>query len=82
MSVARAITTSTEVVGEVDGRLFLAKGEPTPGAQNRGTMRLGGRYTYRTVRVDAALILGMTPRDPKFGFTTGFTWVFDAFQLQ
>lgn len=78
LSVARAVTASTEVVGEVNGRLNLAKGAPTPGAQNAGTMRFGGRYTYRTLRVDAALILGMTSRDPSVGFTTGFTWVFDA----
>jgi hypothetical protein len=81
MSVARAVTNATELVGEVNGRMYLGDSTPAIGAENRGTMRLGGRYTYRTVRVDAGLILGMTSRDPRFGFTTGFTWVFDAFQL-
>lgn len=81
LSVARAVTASTEVVGEVNGRLFLGASEPTAGAQNSGAMRFGGRYTYRTVRVDMGVIIGMTPRDPSFGFTTGFTWVFDAFRL-
>jgi hypothetical protein len=82
LSVARAVTAATEIVGEVNGRLNLAAADPPAlGAENRGMMRFGGRYTHRTVRIDAALILGMTSRDPKFGFTTGFTWVFDAFQL-
>lgn len=81
LSVARALTTSTEVVGEINGRLNLANGDPGPGGENRGVMRLGGRYTHRTVRFDAAVLLGMTPRDPDFGVTAGFTWVFDAFSV-
>jgi hypothetical protein len=81
LSVARALTTSTEVVGEINGRLNLANGDPSPGGENRAVMRFGGRYTYRTVRLDAAVLLGMTPRDPDFGVTAGFTWVFDAFSV-
>lgn len=81
LSVARAMTTATELVGEVNGRLNLTEGPPDPGAENRATMRLGGRYTRGSVRVDAAVLLGMTSRDPSIGFTTGFTWVLDAFQV-
>jgi hypothetical protein len=44
-------------------------------------MRLGGRYTRGPVRVDAAVMLGMTSRDPQIGFTTGLTWVLNAFQV-
>jgi hypothetical protein len=44
-------------------------------------MRLGGRYTRGPVRVDAALMLGMTSRDPSVGLTAGFTWVLNAFQV-
>jgi hypothetical protein len=80
-SLARALTTSTEVVGEINSRLNLANGDPTPGGENRGVMRLGGRYTRGTVRVDAAAVIGLTSRDPDFGFTAGFTWVFDAFSV-
>ena len=79
LSIARAVTNSTEVVGEVNGRLFLGASDPAIGAENRGTMRFGGRYTRGTVRLDAGVVLGMTSRDPQIGFTTGFTWVFDAF---
>ena len=81
LSVARALTTSTEVVGEVNGRLNLANGDPEPGGENRGVMRFGGRYTRGTVRVDAGVVIGMTARDPEIGVTAGFTWVFDAFRV-
>jgi hypothetical protein len=81
LSVARALTTSTEIVGEVNGRLNLANGDPGPGGENRGMMRLGARYTRGTVRFDGGILLGMTSRDPDFGATFGFTWVFDAFSV-
>lgn len=81
LSVARAMTTATELVGEVNGRLNLASHDPDPGAENRATLRMGGRYTRGSVRVDAAVLIGMTSRDPGIGFTTGFTWVLDAFRV-
>jgi hypothetical protein len=81
LSVARAVTNAAEFVGEVNGRLNLASGEPRPGGENRAVMRFGARYTSGTVRVDAGVLFGMTPRDPDFGFTVGATWVFDAFQV-
>lgn len=81
VSVARAMTTAAEIVGEINGRLNLANGDPEPGAENRATMRLGGRYTRGPVRVDAGVLLGMTSRDPSIGVTAGVTWVLDAFRL-
>jgi hypothetical protein len=81
LSVARAMTTASELVGEVNGRLNFGTENPDPGAENRAVMRLGGRYTRGSVRVDAAVIIGMTSRDPSVGLTTGFTWVLDAFQV-
>lgn len=80
-SVARAVTTGAEVVADVNGRLEFADGLPTPGAESRGMARLGGRYTQGTVRVDGAVLIGFTARDPDIGFTAGFTWVFDAFRV-
>ena len=44
-------------------------------------MRFGGRYTRGTVRIDTAVLIGMTSRDPQIGLTTGFTWVFNAFRV-
>lgn len=80
LSVARAMTSATELVGEINGRLNAAD-DPDPGAENRAVMRLGGRYTRGAVRVDAAVLFGMTSRDPSVGLTTGFTWVLDAFRV-
>ena len=59
-SLARAVRQGLEVVGEINGRLDVRDGEPPPGTESRGTMRVGGRFTRGTVRVDGALLLGMT----------------------
>jgi hypothetical protein len=79
-SLARAVTNSTEVVGEYAGRVHFAD-VVGPGADNRGAFRFGGRFTHRTVRIDAGIILGATPRDPEFGVSVGATWVFNAFKV-
>lgn len=81
VSLARAIAQGLEVVGEVNGRLDMRDGEPPPGTDTRGAMRVGGRFTRGTVRVDGGVILGMTSRDPSFGFTAGLTWVFRGFTV-
>ena len=81
VSVARAMTTAAEIVAEVNGRLNFANGDPDPGSENRAALRLGARYTRGPVRLDAAIILGMTSRDPSFGVTGGFTWVINAFRI-
>jgi hypothetical protein len=80
-SVARAVRQGLELVGEINGRLDTRSGEPPVGTESRGAMRVGGRFTHRTVRVDAGLIVGITSRDPSIGFTAGATWVFKGFTL-
>jgi len=80
LSVARAISPSAEIVGEFVGRANFGEIE-TPGAEDRGLLRFGARYTTNGVRLDAGILLGLTPRDPEFGFSGGFTWVFDAFKI-
>lgn len=81
-SLARAVQQGVEVVGEVNGRFAPTSEEDTPpGADSRAVMRVGGRFTKSTVRVDAGILLGMTSRDPGFGFTAGLTWVFRAFNI-
>jgi hypothetical protein len=80
VSIARAMTTAAELVGEINGR-FNPTENPDPGAQNRAMLRFGGRYTRGPVRVDAAVLIGLTSRDPSIGLTTGFTWVLNAFQV-
>ena len=80
LSEARAISSSTEIVGEFVGRANFAD-IVTPGAEDRGLLRFGARYTINGVRLDGGVLLGLTPRDPEIGFTGGFTWVFDAFRV-
>lgn len=80
LSVARAISPSAEIVGEVVGRANFGE-IVTPGAEDRGLLRFGARYTTNGVRLDAGILLGLSPRDPEFGVTGGFTWVFDAFKI-
>ena len=80
LSVARAISQRAEVVGEFVGRANFAN-IITPGAEDRGLLRFGTRYTIDTVRLDAGVLVGLTPRDPQFGFTGGFTWVFNAVSI-
>jgi hypothetical protein len=82
VSVARAIRTGVEVVGELNGRLNTRSGTAPIGTESRGGMRLGSRLTRGPVRIDAALILGVTELDPTWGFTAGVTWVFKAFTVQ
>ena len=80
-SLARAVYEGVEVVGEINGRQDIRDGEPPPGTESRGAMRLGGRFTRGTVRLDGGVIIGMTSRDPSIGFTGGFTWVFRGFTI-
>ncbi len=79
-SVARAISPGAEVVGEFVGRANFAN-IVTPGAEDRGLLRFGARYTKSGVRLDAGMMLGLTARDPEIGFTAGLTWVFNAFRV-
>lgn len=80
LSVARAISPKAELVGEFAGRANFAE-TATPGAEDRGLLRFGSRYTAGSVRVDAGIVLGLTSYDPEFGFTGGLTWVFNAFKV-
>jgi len=80
LSVARAISQNAEVVGEFVGRANFAK-IVTPGAEDRGLLRFGARYTKGAVRLDGGILLGLTSYDPEIGLTGGLTWVFDAFRV-
>ncbi len=80
LSVARALSQRAEVVGEFVGRANFAN-IVTPGAEDRGLLRFGTRYTITSVRFDAGILLGLTSRDPKIGFTGGMTWVFNAIHI-
>ena len=82
ISLARAMRQDVEIVFEINGRASTRAGVPPPGTETRSAIRVGGRFTHGPVRIDAALILGITTFDPTWGFTTGLTWVFKAFDVQ
>jgi hypothetical protein len=81
VSVARAVRTGVEVVGELNGRRNTRSGEPIVGTESRAVVRIGTRATRGPVRVDGALLLGVTEFDPSFGITAGLTWVFKGFDV-
>jgi hypothetical protein len=81
VSIARALAQGFEVVAELNGRAHTREGDPPPGTESRAAMRLGTRYTRGSARVDAGVIVGITSRDPSFGFTIGATWVFKGFTV-
>ena len=80
LSFARAVTQEAELVGEVNGRASF-RTTAFPGTESRGILKLGGRYTRGSVRLDAGVFLGLTTLDPTIGFTAGFTYVFNAFTI-
>src|SRR5829696_6095955 len=81
VSVARAVREGLEVVGELNGRANTRGGTPPVGTESRSAVRVGGRLTRGTVRLDAGILIGITSRDPGFGVTAGATWVFKAFTV-
>ena len=80
-SIARAILEGLEVVGEVNGHVQFSEEFPPPGAESHAVIRAGVRYTRGPGRVDAGVLIGTTSKDPSFGFTVGYTHVFNAFTL-
>ena len=81
LSFARALTNAVEVVGELNGRINSRNGQPPPGTESRGVLRVGARYTVGSWRGDAAVMLGLTNADIGVGVAAGFTYVFDAFRV-
>jgi hypothetical protein len=80
-SFARAMTQQAEIVGELNGRWSTRSSEAFPGTETRGLLKLGGRFTQGSVRFDAGVFFGLTSIDPTIGFTTGVTYVFNAFTV-
>lgn len=81
VSFARALTDRAEVVGELNGRASTRASDPFPGTESRGRLNLGGRYTRGPIRFDGSVFVGLTSVDPTIGFSTGFTYVFHAFDV-
>ncbi len=80
LSFARAVTQEAELVGELNGRANT-RSSAFPGTESRGILKIGGRYTHESLRLDAGVFFGLTTIDPSIGFTAGFTYVFNAFKV-
>ena len=81
VSVAQEVTGAMEVVAEVNGWVNTRRGDPPPGTDTTGYFRVGARYTLGSIRLDGAVLNGLTPRDATIGFTGGFTWVFKGMEV-
>ena len=81
VSLARALTDRAELVGEINGRISTRSGPALPGTETRGLLNLGGRYTAGAFRLDGGFFVGLHSIDPTIGFTGGFTYVWNAFEL-
>lgn len=79
LSLARALTQGSEVVGEINGRFHTGDNDAPPGTQSSAIMRGGLRFTKGPVRIDGGVLVGVLADDPKFGVTAGLTWVFNVF---
>ena len=58
-------------------RLVLGQGAKLAAAG----LAVGIALAFLGGRLLQGLLFGVTPRDPEFGFTAGFTWVFNAFKV-
>lgn len=79
VSVARALLGQAELVGEINGRWSTRNGIAPVGTESRGTVKVGGRCSLGSIRLDAAVLFGITSIDPSIGVTAGFTYTFRAF---
>lgn len=80
-SVARAVTSHAELVGELNGRLSTRSAGALPGTESRSRLTVGGRFTTGPVRVDGGVLIGLTTEGPTLGVSAGFTYVFNAFTV-
>jgi len=80
-SLARALTNQWELVSELNGRVSVRE-TTILGAETRGGLVFGTRYTQGAGRIDAGMFFGLTSVDPSVGFTVGFTYVFHAFDVR
>lgn len=81
LSMARAMSETTQIVAEIAGHANTRRGDAPPGTDSSSYIRAGGRYTRGPVRLDAALVAGLTSQDGTIGFTAGVTWVFQGMEV-
>ena len=81
VSLAHDVSHRAALFAEVNGRWSTRNGPAPVGTESRGTAKVGGRYTVESIRLDAAVVFGMTSIDSPVGLTAGFTYSFRAFSL-
>lgn len=81
VSMARAIREGVEFVVEMNGRANTRSNTAPVGTDSLAMVRAGARITRGPVRLDGALLIGVTERDPSWGLSAGLTWVFKAFTV-
>jgi hypothetical protein len=69
------------VMADINGRIDTRHGTPPLGTESRTVVRVGPHFTRGAARDDAALMVGLTSRDPGWGVTDGIPWVFTAFTI-
>src|SRR5262249_5960201 len=75
---ADRLNSQAELLGEINGRWPTRNGIAPVGTESRGVVRLGGRYQRGPVRLDAAVLFGVTSIVPTVGVTAGISYVFTA----
>jgi hypothetical protein len=80
-SAVTALGGAWALVAEANGRVSVRRRNVPPGTETSGQARAGLRYALRAGQLDAALLVGLTPRDARVGLTAGYTIAFDAFRV-
>ncbi len=75
-SAALALSRQAALVAEVNGRWSTRNGVAPVGTESRGLVKSGARYCVGSLRLDAALLIGVTSIDPSIGATAGLTYTF------
>lgn len=81
LSIVLMAAARAEIVAEVNGWQNVRRHHVPPGTESRGLGRFGARVPLGKGRLDAALIVGVTSRDPCIGLAAGYTRTFDAFRV-
>jgi hypothetical protein len=81
VSLTDGLSRQIQVLAEVNGRWSTRHGVAPVGTETRGAAKVGGRLAVGSIRLDAAVLFGVTSIDPSIGVTVGVTYTFDAFSL-
>lgn len=82
VSLTQPLGPAASLVADVNGRVSVRSPADTPvGTETSGTARAGARRKVGKGFVDAAVVLGLTNRDPDIGFSVGYSILVPAFRV-